>query len=300
MSEVKLWNACVKNTYPFNVIIDQLGLKLNDKTKYFTQACNVDIHKSILRACEVLSVEVDVEKYTSCPVEYFISICSNDRITRKFLTSLSIGSKDQGSARLSFVHEMLTLPKDKTLVVKTIDGVPITDPIDLNMTYVEQFGRCYSECMNIRDILLTNPSKFVHFSKSGVAIISQAAAKTKKFFDLDLNISSTDSKMFEYMKLVRSETPTTNNSKSLATKHVRKSIPSALRSRVWRTHFTTIDGECLCCGCAITIENWECAHVTSVANGGEDVLSNLLPSCSQCNKSMGTEDFYSYKNRVFG
>ena len=45
---------------------------------------------------------------------------------------------------------------------------------------------------------------------------------------------------------------------------------------------------CFCCNVEpITFANFECGHVQSGVNGGDDKIQNLRPICSLCNKSMG-------------
>jgi len=78
----------------------------------------------------------------------------------------------------------------------------------------------------------------------------------------------------------------------------RKTMPKKLRDRVWVTSFGEAeDGECYCCKEAIAVTNWECAHKVAVKHGGKDEVSNLVPTCRTCNRSMGTEDLEIYKAR---
>ena len=45
--------------------------------------------------------------------------------------------------------------------------------------------------------------------------------------------------------------------------------------------------------------NFECGHIVSVKEGGETNIENLLPICSSCNKSMGTENLMVFKKKYF-
>lgn len=72
-----------------------------------------------------------------------------------------------------------------------------------------------------------------------------------------------------------------------------KNIPSILRHEAWKKYISDIliNGKCFCCQSnEINISNFECGHVISRKNGGPVTLENLRPICSQCNKSMGTND----------
>lgn len=76
------------------------------------------------------------------------------------------------------------------------------------------------------------------------------------------------------------------------TSHKRKSIPKALRDKVFSTYCSSYDNATCMVGCGekITPFNFECGHVISVANGGGNTIENLRPICSRCNRSMGTEN----------
>ncbi len=42
------------------------------------------------------------------------------------------------------------------------------------------------------------------------------------------------------------------------------------------------------------LDSWECGHIVSVRDGGNDSVGNLRPVCSTCNKNMGTENMDSF------
>ena len=72
----------------------------------------------------------------------------------------------------------------------------------------------------------------------------------------------------------------------------RKKIPSSLRTAVW-THYNgkKYTTECFTgCGTTISAHNFECGHVIAVTKNGPNTLANLRPICSNCNKSMGTNN----------
>lgn len=80
----------------------------------------------------------------------------------------------------------------------------------------------------------------------------------------------------------------------------RKSISKVKRQLIWDRFFPKERyGRCECCSKNnIEITDFEVGHIKAFSQGGTDDLSNLIPLCSQCNKSMGTENFYDYKRRL--
>ena len=81
----------------------------------------------------------------------------------------------------------------------------------------------------------------------------------------------------------------------------RKAIPKAVRTTLWNIHFSEdkAKGNCKVCDGEIKISNFEAGHVIASASGGTDNLDNLLPLCSLCNKSMGTENLLDFKTKYF-
>lgn len=82
---------------------------------------------------------------------------------------------------------------------------------------------------------------------------------------------------------------------------VRKTLPKTLRNKVWDTYIGKEKGigACFVCGRELDSKYFECGHVTSVKDGGDNTLQNLRPICSLCNKSMGTMDLYEFKKIMF-
>ena len=82
---------------------------------------------------------------------------------------------------------------------------------------------------------------------------------------------------------------------------MRKTIPKALKNKVWDTYIGIEKGigKCFCCQKEIDSKNFDCGHVIAVANGGENKVDNLRPVCGPCNKSMGTENMLQFKNTYF-
>lgn len=81
----------------------------------------------------------------------------------------------------------------------------------------------------------------------------------------------------------------------------RKTIPKSLRDKVWDIYVGKEKGvsKCYCCDKEIDSKCFDCGHVKSVAHGGLDIVENLKPICSTCNKSMGTQNLEEFKNQYF-
>ena len=81
---------------------------------------------------------------------------------------------------------------------------------------------------------------------------------------------------------------------------VRTNIPKKIRDNVWIKAFGDREnGTCACCKDTIDITRWECAHIIAHKCGGKDVESNLLPTCRSCNRSMGTENLETFRERCY-
>ena len=78
-------------------------------------------------------------------------------------------------------------------------------------------------------------------------------------------------------------------------------LSHVVRERVWNHYIGRIKGEsrCFCCEKnLITPFHFECAHIIADSKGGSNELNNLLPACSQCNRSMGTMNFFVFKSSL--
>ena len=85
------------------------------------------------------------------------------------------------------------------------------------------------------------------------------------------------------------------------TKKVRKSIPKSVKDKVWDECIGKERGvgPCYCCGTDIDSKKFDCGHIIASANGGLDVVENLKPICSTCNKSMGKQNLEEFKMQYF-
>lgn len=74
-------------------------------------------------------------------------------------------------------------------------------------------------------------------------------------------------------------------------KYKKRSIPAALKRKVWYTYIGEEHGkgQCYCCQTSVIHQlSFHCGHVLSEKNGGDLTLQNLRPICQNCNSSMGT------------
>lgn len=83
-------------------------------------------------------------------------------------------------------------------------------------------------------------------------------------------------------------------------KSKKKAIPASLKKQVWKKHFNTYHAICPVCE-KETIEalSFHCGHIIPESAGGKSILDNLLPICSSCNLSMGTQHLYEFKDKYF-
>ena len=81
----------------------------------------------------------------------------------------------------------------------------------------------------------------------------------------------------------------------------RTSIPKSLKNKVWNEYIGKEKGTgiCLCCGVEIDSKKFDCGHIEAVNKGGKTVLENLRPICSTCNKSMGDQNLFEFKEKYF-
>lgn len=79
----------------------------------------------------------------------------------------------------------------------------------------------------------------------------------------------------------------------------RKSIPKIIRNQVWDTYIGKDKGvgKCYCCSIEIDSKHFECGHIKSFATGGTDIVDNLRPICSLCNKSIGSQNMDEFKQK---
>jgi len=84
----------------------------------------------------------------------------------------------------------------------------------------------------------------------------------------------------------------TKESSTKEPKYEKATIPKALREQVWLTHMgRRYEGKCIVHWCKnnMTVHDFHVGHNIPESKGGATELSNLLPICSRCNLSMGSQ-----------
>lgn len=83
----------------------------------------------------------------------------------------------------------------------------------------------------------------------------------------------------------------------MSSKSKRISIPKVVRDEVWNTHIgqDKAIGNCYVCDKELNIQYYECGHIISVKEDGDNSISNLRPVCSRCNKSVGSQNMDEFK-----
>jgi 5-methylcytosine-specific restriction endonuclease McrA len=76
-------------------------------------------------------------------------------------------------------------------------------------------------------------------------------------------------------------------------------IPARVRHLVWNKYFNGLSvGTCICCNSMpIYLVSFECGHVQSEKNGGENTVDNLRPICRACNLSMKTTNMDDFMKK---
>lgn len=83
------------------------------------------------------------------------------------------------------------------------------------------------------------------------------------------------------------------------TKPKRIPLPPHVRLAVWRQHIgDRTSGPCYVCKRTLDIFSFECGHIVSVRDGGDNSISNLRVVCGPCNKSCGAMNMNEYKKFV--
>jgi hypothetical protein len=83
-------------------------------------------------------------------------------------------------------------------------------------------------------------------------------------------------------------------------KQKRKGLSKKIRTIIWDKHIgpNNRKGPCYTCNDLIDINNFDCGHIVSVKNGGEDTIDNLRPICRECNLSCGYKNLDDFKNSL--
>jgi 5-methylcytosine-specific restriction endonuclease McrA len=79
----------------------------------------------------------------------------------------------------------------------------------------------------------------------------------------------------------------------------RKRMCAKKREKVWKDYYGdqfTVD--CSCKQVKIDPFNFEVGHITAKSKGGSDSLDNLIPICTSCNRSMGTQNLVVFYKKL--
>ena len=83
----------------------------------------------------------------------------------------------------------------------------------------------------------------------------------------------------------------------------KRSIPKAVREQLWlRDMGKAFQGKCMTSWCmnTISIFDFQCGHNIPESKGGPTTLDNLVPICSRCNMSMGSQYTFDEWSRIYG
>jgi hypothetical protein len=81
----------------------------------------------------------------------------------------------------------------------------------------------------------------------------------------------------------------------------RKKFSKAVGTKLWDITFGLDVGitKCPCCqNNMINQRNFEIGHIVSLRKGGSNDLKNLIPLCTECNRSMATTNFHVFKKTL--
>lgn len=78
----------------------------------------------------------------------------------------------------------------------------------------------------------------------------------------------------------------------------RKVISPKLRSDVWAKINSGPVGKCYCCNDLLYYKNMHVAHDIPHASGGTIALSNLYPTCMNCNLKCGKLHLRTFKQKL--
>jgi hypothetical protein len=70
-----------------------------------------------------------------------------------------------------------------------------------------------------------------------------------------------------------------------------------LHRRAIKEHFNC---QCVYCGLTYELDQLTLDHVRPKAYGGPNLTSNLVPSCKECNRCKGSQNWLSWMRATFG
>lgn len=80
----------------------------------------------------------------------------------------------------------------------------------------------------------------------------------------------------------------------------RHKITKGKRRQVWaKRNNKKMEAPCFVCTQNIDYDSFECGHIDAIFWGGNNDINNMEPICGVCNRDMGIENLYEYKNKMF-
>lgn len=98
----------------------------------------------------------------------------------------------------------------------------------------------------------------------------------------------------------KAKEPKAKVAKEPKAKVAKEKIPKKVKDDVWNTYVGEgiAKHKCLCCKLTtIDKAKFDCGHVVSEKNGGNQSIRNLRPICNGCNLSMAAENMIEYVKR---
>jgi len=221
------------------------------------------------------------------PVPEYIIKTTNDITQRHILNDFLFRFKKEYKCYISKAK----FPKRPNVNIENI----LDEILKSNACQRYQSGKLlfnYFQYVNINNI------KNIHPGAYNLCMEKAEKNNCKPLFlsnDID-NIWLNDEKwMDEYESSIMYDSSDENDTNEKPAKRKKGTIPKNIRFIVWKKlNCKSTDGICPCCNNNIDINNYECGHIVSRYNGGSDFVSNLLPICGNCNKSMGVQNMNEY------
>ena len=135
---------------------------------------------------------------------------------------------------------------------------------------------------------------------SSAPVISKSKARPKprpkNTRDIDTG-NPKENKTNKNPKATSSNQTLRTNKKHTGTR--RRPIKSSIRQCTWIKHVgESFHSKCLCCYTKdINVFNFHAAHIKAHCKGGEDTVDNLIPTCANCNQSMGDINLYEFQTK---
>ena len=171
--------------------------------------------------------------------------------------------------------------------------------MNLNMNYTA-FSRAKTKLYLIGDIIAFDTKEFQKKKNSLIEFFKNENMQNKI---CDETKNDTDIKILDD-KILDDKIPDdiTHIDKDIGKKN-RKKIPQQLRIDLWDRYFgfSSYYGNCYVNkNHKLNRDIFECGHVVSVCDGGDNNINNLRVICRGCNASMGTQNLENYKKTNYG